>query len=48
MIAVAARAKSAGTPDGKARVGIRVQEAKPPYDGFSVKLQAKLDRAGGG
>jgi endoglucanase len=35
LIAVAARTESASTPDGKAKVGIRVQSNTPPYDGFA-------------
>jgi len=35
LIAVAARTESAATADGRARVGIRVQGSKPPYDGFA-------------
>lgn len=35
LIAVAARTESAATPDGKAKIGIRVQGANPPYDGFA-------------
>lgn len=33
-IAVAARTVSAATEDGKARVGLRLQAATPPFDGF--------------
>ena len=33
-IAVAARTVSAATDDGKARIGVRVQEAAAPYEGF--------------
>ncbi|MEO5706176.1 MAG: hypothetical protein ABIT10_01500 [Alteraurantiacibacter sp.] len=33
-IAIAARTVSAATDDGKARVGLRVQQASAPYDGF--------------
>lgn len=35
LIAVAARTENAQTPDGKARVGIRIQGNTPPYDGFA-------------
>ncbi len=35
-IAVAARTISAVTDDGKARVGLRVQQASAPYDGFGA------------
>lgn len=35
LIAVAARTESATTPDGKAKVGIRIQSNTPPYDGFA-------------
>lgn len=35
LIAVAARTESAATPDGKAKVGIRVQGTTPPYEGFA-------------
>jgi hypothetical protein len=31
---VAARTVSAATEDGKGRVGLRVQQASAPYDGF--------------
>lgn len=35
LIAIAARAESAATPDGRARIGIRVQGNAPPYEGFA-------------
>lgn len=35
LIAVAARTEIASTPDGKAKVGIRIQSNTPPYDGFA-------------
>ena len=35
LIAIAARTESAATPDGKAKVGIRIQSTTPPYDGFA-------------
>ena len=35
LIAVAARTESAAAPDGKAKVGIRIQGNTPPYDGFA-------------
>lgn len=35
MIAVAVRTESASTPDGKAKIGVRVQRNGPPYDGFA-------------
>lgn len=35
VIAIAARTETAATPDGKAVVGIRVQDSKPPYEGFA-------------
>lgn len=35
-IAVAARTVSAATDDGKARVGLRVQQAGAPFDGFGA------------
>jgi len=35
LIAIAARTESASTPDGKAVIGLRVQDSKPPYDGFA-------------
>lgn len=35
LIAIAARTESAQTPDGKARVAIRVQGDMPPYEGFA-------------
>ncbi|WP_251566873.1 hypothetical protein [Erythrobacter sp. 3-20A1M] len=34
MIAIAAKTESAQTPDGKARIEMRVQGSEPPYDGF--------------
>ena len=35
LIAIAARTESAAAPDGKAKVGIRIQSNTPPYDGFA-------------
>jgi hypothetical protein len=35
LIAIAARTESAATPDGKAKVGVRVQSNTPPFDGFA-------------
>ena len=35
LIAIAARTESAATPDGRAKVGVRVQSNTPPYDGFA-------------
>lgn len=35
MVAVAARTESAATDDGRALVGVRVQQTEPPYDGFA-------------
>ena len=35
LIAIAARTESAATPDGKAKVGVRIQSTTPPYDGFA-------------
>lgn len=35
LIAIAARTESASTPDGKALVALRIQEGKPPFDGFA-------------
>ncbi len=35
---MAARTESASTPDGKAVVGIRVQDSVPPYAGFADNL----------
>jgi hypothetical protein len=40
VIAFAAKTVSAGTPDGKALVGVRVQSSEPPYDGFADHLVA--------
>ena len=40
LIAVAAKTVSAGTPDGKALVGVRVQSSEPPHDGFADHLVA--------
>lgn len=35
LIAIAARTQSAATADGKAVVGLRIQDRNPPYDGFA-------------
>ena len=35
LVAIAARTESAATPDGKAKVGVRIQSNTPPYDGFA-------------
>lgn len=35
LIAVAARTENAGTPDGKAVVGLRIEDSSPPHDGFA-------------
>jgi hypothetical protein len=40
IVAFAARTVSAGTADGKALVGVRVQSNDPPYDGFADHLVA--------
>ena len=40
IIAFAAKTVSAGTADGKALVGVRVQSSDPPYDGFADHLVA--------
>jgi len=40
VIAFAAKTVSAGTADGKALVGVRVQSSEPPYDGFADHLVA--------
>jgi hypothetical protein len=40
VIAFAAKTVSAGTADGKALVGVRVQSSDPPYDGFADHLVA--------
>ncbi len=36
LIAIAARTESASTTDGKAIVGLRVQDKQPPYEGFAA------------
>jgi hypothetical protein len=40
LIAFAAKTVSAGTPDGKAQVGVRLQSSDPPYPGFADHLVA--------
>lgn len=35
LIAIAAKTVSSASPEGKARVGLRFQSMKPPYDGFA-------------
>jgi len=40
IIAFAVKTVSAGTADGKALVGVRVQSSDPPYDGFADHLVA--------
>lgn len=57
LIAIAARTESASTPDGKAKIGVRVQGNNPPYDGFAqntfsvgpnwqlIRIKTTADRA---
>jgi hypothetical protein len=40
LIAVAAKTVSAGTADGKALVGVRLQSSDPPHEGFADHLVA--------
>ena len=40
LIAFAAKTVSAGTADGKAQVGVRLQSSDPPYPGFADHLVA--------
>lgn len=35
LVAIAAKTVSSSSPEGKARVGLRFQSSKPPYDGFA-------------